>query len=129
MDNELKKLFKNPWKTTIAIIIYGLILQEKAIYIAMTLGSLISIISLYMVYKDAEYILYKKNTPMKDTIIGYSKRYLMYGFFLWLMIYVDFSWFAGGILGLLVVKFNILLKMLSIHLKYIKAKLKNKERR
>lgn len=130
MDRELEKLFKNTAKTTVVILIYGILVREKAIYIAMTVGSLISMLSLYFLYRDAEFIMSTQNSPMKNTLLGYGKRYLLYGIFLWLMIYVDFKWFVGGMLGLLTVKFNILLKMVSIHLKYIKEKLKkNKERR
>lgn len=130
MEKELEKLFKNTGKTTVVILIYGVLVREKAIYIAMTLGSLISMLSLYLLYRDAEFIMHAKNNPMRNTLLGYGKRYLIYGIFLWAMIYVDFRWFVGGMLGLLTVKFNILFKMISIHLKYIKEKLKkNKERR
>jgi len=126
MDKELKNLFKNMCKTSIVIFIYGLIVREKAIYIAMFSASLISILSLYMIYKNAHYILSKQNSPAKDTFINYSKRYLMYAVFLWLMVKIDLSWLVAGLLGLLSLKFNIFLKMLSIHLKNIKDKLKER---
>jgi hypothetical protein len=91
----------------------------------MFLGACLSIVSLYLLYKDAEYIVYTKVNPMKKTLLGYGKRYLLFGTFLGIMIYIDFQWFLAGALGLLVVKFNILLKMFSIHLKNIGSKLKN----
>lgn len=125
MDKDLKSLFKNIFITIFIVFIYGLIIWEKAIFIGMTLGGIISVLALFLLYKDAEFIVYSKQKPMKKTIIGYSKRYLLYGFFLFLMVYIDFQWFVAGALGLLIVKFNILLRMFSIHLKNIKSNIKN----
>lgn len=126
MDKELKKLFINMSKTSIVIFVYGLIVRESAIYVAMFLASLISMLSLYMIYRNAHYIISKQNNPAKDTFISYTKRYLIYIVFLWLMVQVDLSWLIAGLLGLLSLKFNIFLKMLSIHLKNIKDKLKER---
>ncbi len=125
MNNDLKSLFKNIFITILVVFIYGLIIWEKAIFIGMVLGGLISALALYLLYKDAEFVVYSREKPMQKTIIGYSKRYILYGVFLFLMVYIDFQWFVAGALGLLIVKFNILLRMFSIHLKNIKSNIKN----
>ncbi len=125
MNKDLKSLFKNIFITILIVFFYGLLIWEKSIFVGMVLGGLISALTLFLLYKDAEFIVYSKDKPMKRTIVGYSKRYLIYGFFLFIMIYIDFQWFVAGALGLLIVKFNILLRMFSIHLKNIKSNIKN----
>lgn len=124
MNKELKLVFRNSIITNLIVFVYGIILWQKAIYIASTLGAILSIWNLYSIYKDSEVLIYKKNASMKQGILSYSKRYLINGVFLAIMMYVDFQWLIAGALGLLVVKLNILLIMFSHQLNNIIKKLK-----
>ena len=55
---------------------------------------------------------------------SYSKRYLINGLFLGVMMHINLQWLIAGALGLLVVKLNILLIMFSHQLNNIIKKLK-----
>lgn len=108
MKGDLKLVIRRSVKTSIAILIYGLIIREKAVYIGAFLGSVISILSIYMIKLDVEAVLNSKN-PIRVSVGGYLKRYLLYGLFLAALIYFGHDLFFGGVLGLLNVKFNLLL--------------------
>ncbi len=124
MNQELKTVFKNSGITILIVFAYGLIIRQKSVYIASTVGAILSIWNLYSIYKDSEVLIYKKNASMKQGILSYSKRYLINGFFLAIMMYVDFQWLIAGALGLLVVKLNVLFMMFSHQLNNIIKKLK-----
>jgi ABC-type Fe3+-siderophore transport system permease subunit len=108
MNGDLKLIIRRSVKTSIAILIYGLVIREKTVYIGAFLGSLISILSLYMIKWDVEAVLNSKN-PFRVSIGGYLKRYLVYGLFLLALMYFGHNLFFGGVLGLLNVKFNLLI--------------------
>lgn len=124
MNQELKTVFKNSGITILIIFAYGLIIRQNSVYIASTLGAILSIWNLYSMYKDAEVLVYKKNASIKQGMASYSKRYLINGLFLGIMMYVNLQWLIAGALGLLVVKLNILLIMFSHQLNNIIKKLK-----
>lgn len=124
MNKELKTVFKNSFITILIIFVYGLFIGQKAVFIASTLGAILSIWNLYSMYKDAEVLMYKKNASIRQGVASYSKRYAINGLFLGLMMYFDLQWLIAGALGLLVVKLNILLIMFSHQLNNIVKKLK-----
>lgn len=124
MNKELKLVFRNSGISSLIVFVYGIILGQKAVFIASTLGAILSIWNLYSIYKDSQVLIYKKNPSMKQGILSYSKRYLINGLFLALMMYIDLQWLIAGALGLLVVKLNILLIMFSHQLNNIIKKLK-----
>ena len=115
MDKDLKLIIKKSFITSILILLYGLIVREKSVYIAMFLGSLVSIFAFYLIIKDTEYIVHSGRGSYQTAIIGYIKRYALYGIFLFVMIKIDISYFALGILGLLNTKFNILLEKVAFN--------------
>lgn len=124
MNKELKTVFKNSFITNLIIFVYGLVIGQKAVYIASTLGAILSIWNLYSMYKDAEVLVYKKNASIKQGVASYSKRYIVNGIFLGIMMYVNLQWLIAGALGLLVVKLNILFIMFGHQLNNIIKKLK-----
>lgn len=115
MDKELKLIIKKSLITSLIILLYGLIVREKAVYVAMFSGSLVSIAAFYLIIKDTEYIVHSGRGSYKTAVIGYIKRYALYGIFLFIMIKIDISFFALSILGLLNTKFNILLEKVAFN--------------
>ena len=124
MNEDLKKVFKNTVITIVVIFIYGIIIGQKSVYIASTLGAILSLWNLYSIFKDAETLVYLKEASTKRKMISYTKRMFITGVFLFLMIKVDFKWFVSGTLGLLTVRFNIFLIMLKTQIDNIAKKLK-----
>jgi len=119
---DLKLLIRRSIKTSIIILIYGLIIREEVVYIGAFLGSLISILSLYMIKWDVETVLNSGN-PVSISIGGYLKRYLVYGLFLAALMYFGHNLFFGGVLGLLNVKFNLLLNEGVKHINKLRGKI------
>jgi len=125
MGNELKTLIRNSVITSGIILIYGLITFNKIILLAMFGGSLVSLFTLYLIIKDAEVVVHSSNAN-KLTMLGYTKRYLVYGIFLYLMVkFLGFSGVVMGGVGLLNVKFNILLFGVKGFIYKLKHRLKN----
>ncbi len=119
---DLKLLIRRSIKTSIIILIYGLIIREKVVYIGAFLGSLISIFSLYMIKWDVETVLNSGN-PIRISIGGYLKRYLVYGLFLAALMYFGHNLFFGGVLGLLNVKVNLLLNEVVKYINKLRGKI------
>jgi len=125
MGNELKTLIRNSVITSGIILIYGLITFDKIILLAMFGGSLVSLFTLYLIIRDAEVVVHSSNAN-KLTMLGYTKRYLVYGIFLYLMVkFLGFSGVVMGGVGLLNVKFNILLFGVKGFIYKLKHRLKN----
>ena len=61
VNQELKTVFKNSGITILIIFVYGLIIRQNSVYIASTVGAILSIWNLYSMYKDAVVLVYKKN--------------------------------------------------------------------
>ena len=119
---DLKVLIRRSIITSIIILIYGLVIREKVVYIGAFLGSLISILSLYMIKWDVEAVL-NTGTPVRVSMVGYVKRYLIYGIFLVALMYFGHNLFFGGVLGLLNVKFNLLLNTVIQYINKLKVKI------
>lgn len=125
MGKELKILIRNSVITSIILLIYGVITLDKLVLVTIFGGSLVSLFTLYLTIRDAEVSVISSNAN-KITILGYTKRYLIYGIFLYLM--VEFFGFSGVVLGgvgLLNVKFNILLFGVKGFIDKLKHGLKN----
>ena len=109
---EIKKIMRNSFITSAIIIIYGLIIKEKMVYIGMFGGAIISILTFYMICIDVKSIAVRGGS-YKAGIISYLKRYFIYGIALGTSAY----FFGTGMMlstaiGLLNVKFNIYLMVL-----------------
>lgn len=115
MDKDLKLIIKKSFITSLVILIYGLVVREKAVYVAMFSGSLVSIAAFYLIIKDTEYVVRSGRGSYQTAILNYIKRYALYGIFLFIMIKIDISFFALSILGLLNTKFNILLEKIAFN--------------
>lgn len=119
---EIKTVIKRSLVTSAVILLYGIIIKEKIIYLGMFGGSVISVIAFYMLCVDVKSIV-ASNGTYKAGIISYLKRYVLYG----LAIGVSAHFFGAGMLlstaiGLLNIKFNILIMVLYNKLKKFKKK-------
>lgn len=120
---QIKLLFKRAFLTAIIILIYGLLVQGKEIYIGMFSGALVSILALYMIYQDVNTIVVTKNSSKKRAMLGYLKRYILYSVFLGIMGKIGgLSMILGSAIGLLNVKGNIYLLVLSDKFKKFRDK-------
>lgn len=127
MDKQIKKIFKNSILTSLVILIYGIVVQEKAVYIGLFSGCVISIVQFYMIYKDTEVAVHSGKSAAKITFIGYIKRYMLSLGLLFLMLKLDFSFFVGTALGLLLVKLMIFSNLIAKQILKIKNKFLGKE--
>lgn len=119
---ELKRIIKRGIITSIVILVYGILTQNKYIYLGMFLGSLLSVVGFYMICLDAKSSLVS-NSPFKVGVVGYLKRYLIYGVFLGISTkYFGFPMLVSGVIGLLSIKLNILVLTLFNNIKKFKSK-------
>lgn len=119
---DLKRVFKNSAKTSGAVLVYGALTRSNIIYLGMFVGSLLSILSLYMMTMEAKKIIYSRN-PKRVATVGYLKRYIMYGLFLGIMAkYYGVPMLLGSAMGLLNTKANICFLTLSENIKKLKKK-------
>ncbi len=106
---QLKIIMKRAMIVAIIILIYGVLTNNKYLYIGMFLGALLSILGFYMIYLDARASLVS-NSPFKAGVTGYLKRYILYGAFLALLTkFYGLPMLIGGVIGLLNIKINILI--------------------
>lgn len=118
---QIKLLFKRAFITAILILVYGIVVQGKEIYIGMFLGALVSILALYMIYQDVNTIVVTRDSSKKRAMLGYLKRYTLYGIFLAVMgRFGGLPMILGSAIGLLNVKGNIYLLVFSDKLKKIR---------
>lgn len=109
---EVKKIIKNSTITSFVILIYGVLIRSREVYIGMFSGSLVSILCFYMIYIDVKTSIIK-GANFKSGVLGYLKRYAIY-----LLVlagashFFDLAMMLGTAIGLLNVKFNILLMVL-----------------
>lgn len=120
---DIKNVIKRSFITSGIIIIYGLIIREKMVYLGMFGGSLVSILTFYMLCLDVKSIVANKQGSYKAGIISYVKRYAIYCISLGVAAY----FYGTGMLlstavGLLNIKFNIMLMVLYKSLKSFKRK-------
>lgn len=119
---DIRKILHRGIIVSLVILCYGVLSQNQYVYIGMFLGAVLSIIGFYMIYLDAKTSLISES-PFKVSVIGYLKRYVMYGFFLGIMTkYYGFPMLVGGVIGLLNIKINIVVLTLFNTIKNFKEK-------
>ncbi|MGY0395516.1 MULTISPECIES: ATP synthase subunit I [unclassified Fusobacterium] len=112
--DKVKILFKRTWITALAILVYGVIVGSKEVYLGMFSGAVVSILGLYLLCLDVKKIVATQQGSYKRGILGYLQRYLIYGIYLGVMgKFFGLSMIICSGLGLLNVKGNILLMALS----------------
>ncbi len=120
--DQIKQVMKRAGITSLIILVYGLIIREKAVYIGMFLGSLVSILCFYMIYLEA-ITTSVRGASIGGSVIGYLKRYVIYGGILWGAVYFyGLPMLISTAVGLLNIKFNIVL--LALNKIFIKLKKK-----
>lgn len=123
---EIKKIFRGSFLTSGMILIYGMITRNEIVYIGFFLGSLMSMLNLYLMLVDMKRIVISQNGK-KVAILGYLKRYFLYGLLLLIMVKLGrLPMLLGGAVGLLNVRANIYRLTLISNLK--KWKVKNLEK-
>lgn len=123
MNSDIKKIMKNSIITSLIVFIYGILVKSQIVYIGAFLGSIISVITLYTIYLDAE-VAVRSHSAFKITVTGYLKRYAVYGIYLGILLkYFGTPMCVGGAMGLLNTKFNIALVTIVTSLKRLVAKL------
>lgn len=119
---ELKKIIKRGIITAFVILVYGILSRNKYVYIGMFSGAILSVVGFYMICLDAKASL-ASNSPFKVGVIGYLKRYFLYGIFLALATkFYGFPMLVSGVIGLLNIKINILAITLFNNIKKFKSK-------
>lgn len=109
---EVKKIIKNSTITSLVILIYGVLIRSREVYIGMSGGSLVSILCFYMIYIDVKTSIIK-GANFKSGVLGYLKRYAIYlSVLAGASYFFDLAMMLGTAIGLLNVKFNILLVVL-----------------
>ena len=112
--DKIKVLFKRTGITALVILVYGVIIGSKEVYLGMFSGALVSILGLYLLCIDVKKIVMTQQGSYKRGILGYLQRYAIYGIYLGVMAkFFGLSMIICSGLGLLNVKFNILLMALS----------------
>lgn len=127
MDAQIKAIFKNSIITSIVILIYGLVVQEKAVYIGLVSGCILSIFQLYLIYRDTKIAIYSGKSAAKIAFAGYLKRYALSFILLFLMLKLDFACFAGAVIGLLLSKLMIFTNLIKKQIIKIKNNFLGKE--
>jgi len=120
--DELKKIIKRGIITAVVVLIYGVLSGNKYAYIGMFSGAILSVVGFYMICLDAKASL-ASNSPFKVGVIGYLKRYFLYGVFLAVATkFYGFPMLVSGVIGLLNIKINILAITLFNNIKKFKSK-------
>lgn len=125
---EIKKLFKRMGITSLIFLALGIITRNNYVLLGLFSGSVISILSLYLLSIDVKSIAYCKEHKLarRIAVFGYLKRYVLYIIYLGGILYfLDFKYFISAIIGLLSIRLNIYLILLEDKLK--KFKKLNKE--
>lgn len=111
---DIKRVFKRSGITVLIILIYGIIVQSKEVYLGMASGALVSIFALYLLCIDVKNIVATQNGSHKRAILGYLKRYILYAVYLGVMAkYFGLSMVLCSGIGLLNTRINITLMTLS----------------
>ncbi|MGL5088371.1 ATP synthase subunit I [Cetobacterium sp.] len=120
--DELKIIMKRGTIAALIVLLYGILSKNEYIYLGMFLGSILSVVGFYMICLDAKASL-ASNSPFKVGVIGYLKRYFLYGIFLALAAkFYGFPMLVSGVIGLLNIKINILAITLFNNIKKFKSK-------
>lgn len=120
--DELKKIIKRGTITALVVLVYGVLSRNEYVYIGMFTGAMLSVVGFYMICLDAKASL-ASNSPFKVGVIGYLKRYFLYGIFLAVATkFYGFPMLVSGVIGLLNIKINILAITLFNNIKKFKSK-------
>ncbi|MCJ8341289.1 MAG: ATPase [Cetobacterium sp.] len=120
--NEIKRVFKRGFVTSGIILVYGIVTFNYLVYLGMFIGSLLSILGFYLICLDARASV-MSNSPFRVGVTGYLKRYCIYGIFLGVTLkFFGIPMFVSSAIGLLSIRFNILLMALFDNIKKFKAK-------
>lgn len=120
---DIKNVIRRGFITSGIILIYGLLIREKMVCIGMFGGSLISILTFYMLCIDVKSTVAKGGGSYKAGMISYIKRYVIYGVSLGASAYFfGIGMLLSTAIGLLNIKFNILVMVLYKNLKGFKKK-------
>lgn len=120
---DIKNVIRRGFITSGIILIYGLLIREKMVCIGMFGGSLISILTFYMLCIDVKSTVAKGGGSYKAGMISYIKRYVIYGVSLGASAYFfGIGMLLSTAIGLLNIKFNILIMVLYKNLKGFKKK-------
>ncbi len=112
--DDIKRIFKRGAITAVIIFIYGAMVKSEYVYLGMFSGSVMSIFTFYLLCMDIKSIAASENISRKRGFIGYTKRYAVYGIYLGIMAhFFGLPMLLGSALGLLNIKLNILLIILS----------------
>lgn len=109
---QVKKIIKRGLKTSIVILIYGFFIKNSAVYIGMFIGSLVSVLTFYMLYIDATNIIFSTNLK-KQAFVNYGKRYFLCLLTFLIMGYVGkLEYIAATAVGIFNIRFNIFIFVL-----------------
>ncbi|MGL4981037.1 MAG: ATP synthase subunit I [Fusobacteriaceae bacterium] len=119
---SIKKIFKISSRTSAVILAYGVLIRNDIVYLGMFIGSLLSILCFYMICEEAKRSI-NSYSPMKSSVIGYLKRYAIYGLYMGIMTYYfGLPMLIGSAIGLLNTKISIFIMVLSDSLSSFKKK-------
>ena len=120
---DIKNIIRRSFITSGIILIYGLVIREKMVCIGMFGGSLVSILTFYMLCIDVKSVVAKGGGSYKAGMISYIKRYVLYGVALGASAYFyGMGMLLSTAIGLLNIKFNILVMVLYKNFKNLKKK-------
>ena len=112
--NNIKRIFKRAAVAAAIIFVYGILVRSEYVYLGMFSGSVMSIFVFYLLCLDIKSIAVSENVSRKRGFTGYLKRYTIYGIYLGIMAhFFGLPMLLGSAIGLLNVKANILLIILS----------------
>ncbi len=126
---EVEIIFKRMLITIFLVFIYGIIFQIKYVYIGCTSGCLVALLNFYLLSKDVKNITFTRDAKYakRIAVLGYLKRYFIYMTYLGGLIYfLGFNFFISGVIGLLSVRFNIYILVISEKIKKFHSKYKTK---
>lgn len=107
---DIKLIFRNASILACAILIYGLILQNKYILLGSFGGAVLSIGGFYSLCQDVKTQVYQQDASRARAFARYLKRYVAYGLFLGILGKVyGLEMILSGAIGLLNIKLNIYL--------------------
>ncbi len=119
---SIKKVFKISAITSAVILIYGVLIGSELVYLGMFIGSLLSMLCFYMLCEEAKRSI-NSYSPMKSSVVGYLKRYAIYGLYMGVMTYYfGLPMLISSAIGLLNTKISIFIMVLSDNISSFKEK-------
>ncbi|MGL5579172.1 MAG: ATP synthase subunit I [Fusobacteriaceae bacterium] len=119
---SVKKVFKISAVISAVVLTYGVLIGSELIYLGMFFGSLLSMLCFYILCEEAKKSI-RSHSPMKSSVIGYLKRYLIYGIYMGVMTYYfGLPMLISSAIGLLNTKISIFIMVLSDNILIFKEK-------